>query len=272
VRRTIALLLGLSFAATPLMALAREFDFTKPAPQNQFTPPPGTTRLIPPPNLGPAQPGPPAAAPTADGPEALPESTPLRPAQRFDLNATQYDLPQGTKLPATVLRELTYAPGDAVTMTLEVSDDVRDGQGEVIIPKGSTVWGSFQPVFSQPKQPARRERRTRNSDAWPDGSRFVAERVSIGDRIYPLKAQTELLATQQDPRRDVGGEAGNGALIGAAGGLLIGVLTGGIGFIPVLAGGAVGATAGAVGASQPVVIVKPDRPLVLTLVEPLRIR
>jgi len=156
VRRTIALLLGLSFAATPLMALAREFDFTKPAPQNQFTPPPGTTRLIPPPNLGPAQPGPPAAAPTADGPEALPESTPLRPAQRFDLNATQYDLPQGTKLPATVLRELTYAPGDAVTMTLEVSDDVRDGQGEVIglfltgeIPRGMSFADTIAAIRAQ---------------------------------------------------------------------------------------------------------------------------
>lgn len=279
-RRTIAVLSGLSFILTPLSALAREFDFTKPTPKTQFSAPPSSTRLVPPPQIGPR----PAVPPTApvqqnELPDPEEEAAPATASRAgssrsFDLSTTQFDLPKGTRLVASVLRELAYSPLDSVAMTLQVNDDVRDVQGEVVIPKGSTVWGNFQPLYkekaSQP--PPSRRVRVNQRDSWPEGSRFVAERVSIGDRIYDIKAETDLLPTQQDSKRDVGADAGNGALIGVAGGALITLLTGGLGLIPILAAGAIGAGAGAASATQPVVVVKPDKALTLTLAEPLRIR
>lgn len=278
-RRTIAVLSGLSFILTPLSALAREFDFTKPTPRNQFSAPPSSTRLVPPPQIGPRPTAPIAAPVQQELPDPVEEATPA-PALRgsssrqFDLSTTQFDLPKGTRFVASVLRELDYSPLDSVAMTLQINDDVRDVQGEVIIPKGSTVWGSFQPLYKEKAvqpPPARRVHNDLNK-SWPEGSRFVAERVSIGDRIYGIKAETDLLPTQQDAKRDVGANAGNGALIGVAGGAIITLLTGGLGLIPILAAGALGAGAGAASATQPVVVVKPDTALTLTLAEPLRIR
>ncbi len=275
-RRAIAVVLTVSYLGLPLGAAAREFDFSRPTAPAKAAPKlntPGETRIIPPPpRLAPrttVRPTTPAATPVS-----RPAANPASPVPKFDVITTQNDLPKGTQVTATVLRELTYSPSDALAMTLEISDDVRDNGGDVVIPKGSTVWGSFQPVMKAEaeEEPATARREPRDRSKFPEGSRFIAERVSIGDRIYTVKAQTELLPTQADPRRDVGAEAGNGALIGAAGGAIITLLTGGLGLIPILATGALGATVGAVSASNPVVVVKPDTPLVLTLVEPLRVR
>jgi hypothetical protein len=269
-RRIIAFMLGVSVCLPPVVAAAKEFDFTKPQ-KNQFNPPASGTRLIPPPSVRPL----PVAPPSGDSssPQPIPSPSPiLRPVPRFDLNAIQYDLPKGTRLAAAVLREVSYSPSDSVAMTLQISNDVRDNEGDVVIPKGSTVWGNFQPVFKAPdEEPATARREPRDRSSFPEGSRFVAEKVSIGDRIYTVKAQTDVLPTQQDPRRDVGAEAGNGALIGAAGGALISLFTGGLGLIPVIASGALGAGVGAASATQPVVIVTPDKPMTLTLIEPLRV-
>jgi hypothetical protein len=270
-RRIIAFMLGVSVCLPPMVAAAKEFDFTKPQ-KNQFNPPSSGTRLIPPPSIRTL----PVAPPSADSdtpPQPSPSASPvLRPVPRFDLNAVQYDLPKGTRLAASVLREVSYSPSDSVAMTLQISNDVRDNEGDVVIPKGSTVWGNFQPVFkSADEEPATARHEPRDHTPFPEGSRFVAEKVSIGDRIYAVKAQTDVLPTQQDPNRNVGAEAGNGALIGAAGGVIISLFTGGLGLIPVIASGALGAGVGAVSATQPVVIVTPDKPMMLTLVEPLRV-
>ncbi len=269
-RRIIAFMLGVSVCLPPMVAAAKEFDFTKPQ-KNQFNPPSSGTRLIPPPSVRPL----PVAPSSGDSSSTQPIPSPspvLRPVPRFDLNAIQYDLPKGTRLAAAVLREVSYSPSDSVAMTLQISNDVRDNEGDVVIPKGSTVWGNFQPVFKAPEEePATARREPRDRSSFPEGSRFVAEKVSIGDRIYTVKAQTDVLPTQQDPKRDVGAEAGNGALIGVAGGALISIFTGGLGLIPVIASGALGAGVGAASATQPVVIVTPDKPMTLTLIEPLRV-
>jgi hypothetical protein len=269
-RRIIAFMLGVSVCLPPVVAAAKEFDFTKPQ-KNQFNPPSTDTRLIPPPSVRTLPVVPPSADSTT--PQPSPSASPvLRPVPRFDLNAVQYDLPKGTRLAASVLREVSYSPSDSVAMTLQISNDVRDNEGDVVIPKGSTVWGNFQPVFKDPdEEPATARHESRDHSPFPEGSRFVAEKVSIGDRIYTVKAQTDVLPTQQDPNRNVGAEAGNGALIGAVGGALISIFTGGLGLIPVIASGALGAGVGAVSATQPVVIVTPDKPMMLTLVEPLRV-
>ncbi|AGY58518.1 alpha-ketoglutarate decarboxylase [Gloeobacter kilaueensis] len=285
-RRAIATALFASYLAAPLAAWAREFNFTKPpAPANSSANPPtltspGATRIIPPPpNLQPRTPQPASPGTTNDTSSPAPvqptaTAQPLVPAvPKFEVTTTQYDLPKGTQFTASVLRELTYSPTDTLAMTLQVADDVRDTLGDVVIPKGSTVWGSFQPVKNEKEEdPATARRELRDRSHWPEGSRFVAERVAIGDRIYNFKAQTETLPTQTDPRRNVGAEAGNGALIGAAGGAIISLFTGGLGLIPILVGGGIGAGAGAASASSPVVIVKSDKPLTLTLAEPLRLR
>ncbi|UFP94304.1 hypothetical protein [Gloeobacter morelensis] len=269
-RRAIAAIFSASCLLAPMTVAAREFNFSKPAPNPPSLSSPGPTRIIPPPpQVSPRTPAAPAAAtPGTASPTASPAAVP-----KFEVITSQYDLPQGTQFNASAVRELVYNPSDTLAMTLQVSDDVRDGSGDVVIPKGSTVWGSFRPVAAkEPEDPATASREPRDNSSWPEGSRFVAERVAIGDRIYNFKAQTEALPTQTDPRRNVGAEAGSGALIGAAGGAIVSLFTGGLGLIPILAGGGLGAGVGAAVASTPVVFIKGDQPLQLTLLEPLRVR
>lgn len=288
-RRAIAVLLGVSFTLTPLSTLAREFDFSKPAtqtPPGKGAPPAlnpsGQRRIIPPP----PQLSPRPAPPVLNGPDsqtgsnatvsAPPVPSTVQPTPQFDVITTQTDLQRGTPLPVSVLRELIYNPTDTVAMTLQLIEDVRDDRGDVVIPKGSTVWGNFEPVIKttakEDPATARREPRDTDGSNFPDGSRFVAKRVSIGDRIYDMRAVTDLLPTSTDPRRNIGAEAGNGALIGAAGGAVISLFTGGLALLPIAIAGAFGGTVGAASASVPVVQIKPDQPLVLKLDEPLRVR
>ncbi len=68
--------------------------------------------------------------------------------------------------------KLVVAPGETLPVSFEVANNVVNSQNVILIPKGSTVSGQIVPF-------------TVNST---EGAQFVARKLKIGDKIYPISA------------------------------------------------------------------------------------
>ncbi|MEN9210323.1 MAG: hypothetical protein Q6J46_08505, partial [Thermostichus sp. DG02_2_bins_29] len=167
-------------------------------------------------------------------------------------------------------REMTFQPYQAINGNLEVSDPVVDRFGQVVIPAGSVVWGTFEPVYREITSLNRVEE---NDDPRERivGTRFVANRITIGPSTYLLRGRSPLLRVGLDPNAHVGTTVARGAGYGAAGGLALGVLTGGVGFLPILAGSLAGAAAGSTNIDR-VVTLQPNTLVQLELADSLIIQ
>ena len=100
----------------------------------------------------------------------------------------------------------------------------------------------------------------------------MAERIEIQSATYALNGQTDELPVSIDPTAEVDRVALQGAGYGAAGGVLLGVLTGGVGFLPMMAiGGASGAMASSSQVDR-VVALEPNTTVSLVLDEELLTR
>ncbi|MCF2969672.1 hypothetical protein L1047_00475 [Synechococcus sp. Nb3U1] len=183
---------------------------------------------------------------------------------------TRGELPSGTTIPLTVYREITFQPYQTINGNLEVSDPVVDRFGQVVIPAGSVVWGTFEPVYRE-IDPLNRVEENADPQERIVGSRFVANRITIGSSTYLLSGRSPLLRVGLDRNADVGTTVARGAGYGAAGGLALGVLTGGIGFLPILAGGVAGAAAGSTNIDR-VVTLQPNTLVELELADSLIIQ
>ncbi len=285
----------------PSPSHAQEFDFTpstsgsQPSPDPALVPPPvpDTTQVVPPsdptdpledtvptmPILPQVQTGdlPTVALPDAPIPVSAPAAAPSSASYTRQPNITPGvpvggsqpgKLLEGDTLPLTVYRPFTFQPYQAINGNLEVSDPVSDGQGNVVIPAGSVVWGSFVPVIEQT------EVDTPNGDTRLEerlvGNRFVANRLTVGSKTYLLQGTSELLPTGLDPEADLGTVALRGAGYGALGGLALSVFTGGLA-APLLAGSAVGVAAGSTTVDR-VVTLAPNTVVSVTLSEDLILR
>ncbi|MBC8120741.1 MAG: hypothetical protein H7Y22_02755 [Gemmatimonadaceae bacterium] len=142
-------------------------------------------------------------------------------------------------------------PGRKQAGTLVVTDDVYDSNGNIAIPAGSEVRGTFNPIQG--------------------GLKFVADSAVVNGKFYSVRASTKVIRDQKDPRESGGGAIAGDAAIGAAGGALIGALTGGISAGSVLGGAAAGAIVGNVTAPQ-VVVIDPNADLDLRVESPLFLR
>ncbi|MEM9511770.1 MAG: S-layer homology domain-containing protein [Cyanobacteria bacterium P01_E01_bin.48] len=166
---------------------------------------------------------------------------------RVTLSAVQ-GIPAGTDLPAVTFsdRRLYVAPNETRSVSLKISEPIRNDRGEVVVPYGSRVDGRFEPA--------------------PGGTRFVAESTVINNRAFALSAQSNVLRDVKDPRQTGTGQVVQDTALGAAAGALIGGFTGDrkIEVEEVLAGGAVGAAVGNVTAPR-VVEIGPQQPIVLKL-------
>lgn len=205
-----------------------------------------------------------AAAPAATSYTRQPGITPGIPVG----GTSPGKLLEGTTIPLTVYREFTFQPYQAINSNLEVSDPVTDDRGNVVIPAGSTVWGSFVPVIEQEEV-----ENSRGDTQLEDkllGNRFVANRLTIGSATYLLQGNSEILPTSLDPNADLGTVALRGAGYGALGGLALGVLTGGLA-APLLAGSVAGAAAGSTNVDQ-VVTLAPNTVIPVTLTGDLILR
>jgi hypothetical protein len=143
-------------------------------------------------------------------------------------------LPSGTVLSLRYPRETTLqlrsdSPWQEVLL---LSQAVRDRTGAVIVPEGSQVIGRFETN--------------------EQGSRFIAQAITVQGRNIQLKAQSDVL---MGDRQVSDNELVRNSAIGGAALGVVGVLTGGLGFlVGALAGAAAGAATTYVTAPQPATI------------------
>ena len=76
---------------------------------------------------------------------------------------------------------IVMALGESLETTLVTSEDLFDGTGQLVIPKGSRIKGLFQPVRLGNKE----------------GTQFTATEILIGDRTYPFNASSKAIAARR---------------------------------------------------------------------------
>lgn len=136
---------------------------------------------------------------------------------------------------------LYFNPGAIYELPLEITRPVT--VGGVQLPRGSVIEGRLEPVEG--------------------GLRYVASHVRAGGFRRELQARSGILHDVKDPRETGTGAILTDAAIGAAGGVLLGVVFGnGVGLGEILGGAAAGVLVGNVTA-QRVVILEPSKPITL---------
>ncbi|MFQ3612694.1 MAG: hypothetical protein SNJ68_03125 [Cyanobacteriota bacterium] len=171
--------------------------------------------------------------------------------QLFELGA--YRLQQGTVIPVGSLNSETpeyFYPDTVYPLEVAVTQGIYDSQGRLVIPAGSRIYGQMEPA--------------------PGGSRFVGTSIVISGRTYSLRASSNIIHDEKDPRQYSGDSIASDAAIGAAAGAVLGALTGGVSVGNVLGGAAAGVIVGNVTAPQ-VVVLRPGQSLNLTLEVPLNL-
>ncbi|MFS8855249.1 hypothetical protein NW851_06220 [Synechococcus sp. H55.7] len=162
-----------------------------------------------------------------------------------------YRLEQGTIIPVGSLSSegpQYFYPDTIYPLEVAVTQNIFDNQGRLVIPAGSRVFGQMEPA--------------------PGGSRFVATAIVLGGRTYSLRAVSNILHDEKDPRQYSAEAIAQDAAIGAAAGTLLGAITGGVSAGNVLGGAAAGVVVGNVTAPQ-VVVLRPGQSFNLTLEAPL---
>ncbi|MCJ2543402.1 hypothetical protein [Thermostichus vulcanus] len=171
--------------------------------------------------------------------------------QLFELGA--YRLQQGTVIPVGSLNSETpeyFYPDTVYPLEVAVTQSIYDSQGRLVIPAGSRIHGQMEPA--------------------PGGSRFVGTSIVIGGRTYSLRASSNIIHDEKDPRQYSGEAIVADAAIGAAAGAVLGALTGGVSVGNVLGGAVAGVVVGNVTAPQ-VVVLRPGQSFNLTLEAPLNL-
>lgn len=76
--------------------------------------------------------------------------------------------------------DIVVAPGQTVATSLEISQPIRNSQGQILVPVGSVVQGRIVPV---------------NIVGAPvTAAKFVADSLTIGNRTYTISAETSAVA------------------------------------------------------------------------------
>jgi hypothetical protein len=156
------------------------------------------------------------------------------PTQQAAVSDPAVLLPSGTVLNLRYPRDtaLQLQTGDPWQEVLVVAQDVRDRSGAVVIPEGSQVIGRFETS--------------------EQGSRFVAQAITVQGRNVQLRAESAVLMGDRQVSDD---NLVRNSAIGGAAFTVLGILTGGLGFLAgALAGAAAGAATTYITAPQPAII------------------
>jgi hypothetical protein len=231
--------------------------------QNQAsTPTPGPTSpaappvVAPPPNLN---------IPAAQKPQpAPPQNLPAPQPQVPSVAAEPGSLPIGSTLPIAVSAETAFNPLQTMPGTLQVTENVVDQNGRVVVPRGSKIDGNFVPVFRTAESRDRSSYKV-SQQAVLEGNRFEAKTLIIGERSYSLLGKTPYVPTTTDPKLAAEDPSLRGATYGFAGGVALAIVTGGLALPAVLAGTGTGAAFGYTQQQQAVVKLVPEKPLTMTL-------
>ena len=111
----------------------------------------------------------------------------------------------GTQIPVVLPggnpeSNLVMAVGESVDTSFEVSENILDAQGGVVIPKGSMISGTLEPEIV----------RRRN------GARFRASQVTVGSQVFNLQATSSPFVAKRKNRLTVNDVAGGVSTIAAA--------------------------------------------------------
>ena len=172
---------------------------------------------------------PPTSPPPSRTPAPKPRPTPPAPVSRTAAAGSFIDLAVNDTLSSR-----TTKAGDSFTAS--VVENVKDAQGRIVIPAGSTVHGSVTAVKPAP------------NPSTPGTLTLALTSVSVNGTSYPIEARIDSLETTRQGRGVTGGDAakvGAGAAAGAILGRIVGKNTKGA-----VIGGVVGAVAGAGVAAQ----------------------
>ena len=121
----------------------------------------------------------------------------------------QYKVPKGTPINVEYLQsdQLILAPGETRNLTLVVAEDIRNSQGEILIPRDSEIEGQIVPRYSGSQLL---------------GAQFVAQRLVVADESYNnINVTSSLVTTQQAEAPKAPRSLGEAAI-----NVLTGVLTG----------------------------------------------
>lgn len=166
-------------------------------------------------------------------------------------------IPAGTTLPVRYdeAERIIVTPEETVPLTLEVAANIRDRNGQILIPFGSEIVGEILPA----------ER----------GSQFVADEIIINGRSQFLQADSAVVTRTEEVREGVStGNILEGAAIGGAAAAVLAEVTGGIDVIEVLGGAGLGALGGFLlnrGDTEELVVIEPNNDLDVTLSAPLTV-
>jgi hypothetical protein len=243
--------------APPLGPAPNSSPNPTPSQATNPTPSPTSPQVVPPPaNLN---------IPAAQQPQpAPPQNQPLPQPQTPVAAAEAGNLSIGSTLPVAVLAETAFSPLQTMPVTLQVTENVVDQDGRVVIPRGSKVDGNFVPVFRTAENRDRSSYKV-NQQSILEGNRFEAKTLIIGGRSYSLIGKTSYMPTTTDSKLAAEDPTLKGASYGFAGGVALAIATGGLALPAVLAGTGTGAAFGYTQQQQTVVKLAPDKPLTMTL-------
>ncbi|MBE9028210.1 hypothetical protein IQ266_00385 [filamentous cyanobacterium LEGE 11480] len=153
--------------------------------------------------------------------------------------------------------KIALTPGETKPFTLMIPQNLRSGNGDLLVPAGSKVEGEFRPAG--------------------EGTQFVAKTLVMTDgRRYEMDANSQIVNRREKIRQGLSTRSiWQGAAGGAATAAILGVLTGDkkVSLGNILVGGAVGAAGGAaIGRKEKEVIsVLPNQDLSLRLNQALSV-
>lgn len=179
----------------------------------------------------------------------LPTAQPAAPA--FNLGSS-VQLQQGTVIPVSTsggTNPQYFYPDTVYSVVLAVSEPIYNANSQLMLPAGSKVYGQLVPSGG--------------------GSRLVATSLLINGRTYSIRAQSEILPDEKDPRHYTTGSVAEDATVGLAGGVILGMVTGGVTTAGLLGGAVAGVTTGNITAPQ-VVVLRPGQSFPLTFQAPFQ--
>lgn len=169
-------------------------------------------------------------------------------------------IPQGTAIPVKYDRadKILVTRDETAPLTLVVSQNVVTERGVVVIPAGSEVIGQIKPVKNT------------------KGSQFVAQKLIVNGKEYPLNATSEVITkTQTVQKGDRLGSALKNSVLGASAAAAVSAVTGdrAIATEEVLSGAAIGGLIGAFFGKKSVdlIVINPDTDLQMTIGQNLQI-
>lgn len=121
----------------------------------------------------------------------------------------QYKVPKGTPINVEYPQsnQLILAPGETRNLTLVVAEDIRNSQGEILIPRDSEIEGQIVPRYNGSQLL---------------GAQFVAQRLVVADESYNnINLTSSLVTSQQAEAPKAPRSLGEAAI-----NVLTGVLTG----------------------------------------------